>query len=595
MKKLYFITSFLLISSFGFAQETYYNDINTELTTLTGIPLKDALATKIINTHVNTLSYSDARECLKIIDLETGQTDNVLLIYGFSNNTCPTSTSDDNDHRLRNKNSFGGGATCEWNREHVYAQSQGTPPLGQSGPGADAHHLRASDVQRNGQRSNLHFITGSGNSGGTNGGWYPGNEWKGDVARIIMYMYVRYGNQCLPSGITIGNSNSVDSNMIDLLLDWNAADPVSDYEDVRNAYHDNNATYSQGNRNPFIDNPHLATRIWGGTSAEDRWGIYATDAEAPTIPTNLSISNETSSSVDLDWTASTDNVGVSEYDIYVDNVFNSSSNTNSHTVTGLSASTTYSFTVLAKDIANNESGRSVASNGTTLAGGGSGSNCVSETFENIPASSSSYSTHQWNGDDNFEWIATDARTDQTITTRTITIRNGSLTTTQSVSGGIGDLTVTTQLVFTGSSGTFDLKVNGVSKGNIPYDSTVQTTTIPNINVEGNVTILIDSNSSGSNRVRFDDLTWTCNSTLDLDSFKLSDAKLFPNPSDGNTITVSSRENIRLTFFDILGKKVLESTSTSTNKTVDVSKLRAGIYFVKLENETGSTTKKFIMK
>jgi hypothetical protein len=51
----------------------------------------------------------------------------------------------------------------------------------------------------------------------------------------------------------------------------------------------------------------------------------------------------------------------------------------------------------------------------------------------------------------------------------------------------------------------------------------------------------------------------------------------------------------LTFFDILGKKVLESTSTTTNKTINVSKLRTGIYFVKLENETGSTTKKFIKK
>ncbi|MFT6755553.1 MAG: endonuclease I [Urechidicola sp.] len=689
MKKRYFIISFLLINSFGFAQEAYYDDIIDDLNDLQGIALKEVLATKITNTHLNTLSYNDARECLKIVDLEPGQIDNVLLLYGFSNTMCPASPSDGDDHRLRDKDSFGGGTSCEWNREHVYAQSEGTPPLGQSGPGADAHHLRATDVDRNGQRGSLHFINGSGNSGSTNAGWYPGEEWKGDVARIIMYMYLRYGNQCLPSGITIGNSNSVDSNMIDLLLEWNAADNVSNYEDNRNTYLENTGnTYGQGNRNPFIDNPYLATLIWGGTPAVDRWNIFINDTEAPTAPTNLTASNETSSSVDLNWTVSTDNVGIAGYDIYVDNVFNSfsntnsytvselsafttysftilakdfaniesdqsvalngttlaadievptvplnlsasnetgssidldwdvstdnlgvtgydiyvnnifnsSSDTNSHSVTGLSASTTYSFSVLAKDLANNESAQSVAVNATTTVGGTSGSNCVTETFENTPVNPNSYGTYNWIGDDNFQWEATDSRTDQMITTRTITIRNGNLRTTQPVSDGIGELTVTTQLVFTGSSGTFDLKVNGVSRGSIPYNSNVQTTTIQNINIEGSVTILIDTNSTGTNRVQFDDLTWTCYSApLAIEGFKLSDVKLFPNPSNGNTITVSSIENLQLTFFDILGKKVLESTSTTTNKTVDVSKLRTGVYFVKLENETGSTTKKFIKK
>ena len=63
--------------------------------------------------------------------------------------------------------------------------------------------------------------------------------------------------------------------MINLLLEWNADDPVSPYEDYRNNYLGNaNNTYGQGNRNPFIDNPYLATLIWGGQNAEDRWGIF---------------------------------------------------------------------------------------------------------------------------------------------------------------------------------------------------------------------------------------------------------------------------------------------------------------------------------
>jgi hypothetical protein len=60
--------------------------------------------------------------------------------------------------------------------------------------------------------------------------------------------------------------------MLNLLLQWNAEDPVSQYEDNRNTYLGNaNNTYGQGNRNPFIDNPYLATVIWGGPVAQNRW------------------------------------------------------------------------------------------------------------------------------------------------------------------------------------------------------------------------------------------------------------------------------------------------------------------------------------
>jgi hypothetical protein len=148
--------------------------------------------------------------------------------------------------------------------------------MADAGPGADGHHLRASDVQRNGLRANLPFADGSGNSGKVNSNqyWYPGDEWKGDAARIIMYMYLRYGSQCLPSNVGIGSSAGTPDDMIDLFLEWNAEDQVSDYEIQRNTYHENTSNaFAQGNRNPFIDNPALATAIWGGPEAEDTWGI----------------------------------------------------------------------------------------------------------------------------------------------------------------------------------------------------------------------------------------------------------------------------------------------------------------------------------
>ncbi|HEX9826003.1 MAG TPA: endonuclease [Flavobacteriaceae bacterium] len=264
MKHFYFFL--LFITSFCFSQQAYYNGIDFNQT---GLDLKDDLAALIISTHTNTLSYGwDATQAT---DVNPSNSSNVLLVYGWENGSDGDCTND-----LERDINSNGGSNCDYNREHIYAKSLATPPMDDSGPGADGHHIRASDVQRNGLRASLLFADGSGNSGKVNGNqyWYPGDEWKGDVARIIMYMYLRYGSQCLPSNVGIGSSAGTPDDMIDLFLEWNAEDQVSDYEIQRNTYHENTSnTFAQGNRNPFIDNPALATAIWGGPEAEDTWGI----------------------------------------------------------------------------------------------------------------------------------------------------------------------------------------------------------------------------------------------------------------------------------------------------------------------------------
>ncbi|AWI26561.1 endonuclease [Flavobacterium pallidum] len=268
MKKILSLTA-LLITALSIAQAgapaTYYNGFNW---TLTGTAMKNALATKIITTHTEQLSYTPGIwNALKITDKDPNNSSNVLLVYGWENGSDGDVTND----LSRDKNS-NGGAVGEWNREHTYAQSIGTPDLGTSGPGSDAHHLRAADVQRNGSRASKKFAAGSGNSGAVTGGWYPGDNWKGDIARMMMYMYLRYDDRCLPKNVGVGTVLTNDSNMIQLFLQWNAEDPVSAVEDQRNTYLGNaNNTYGQGNRNPFIDNPYLATVIWGGPAAENRW------------------------------------------------------------------------------------------------------------------------------------------------------------------------------------------------------------------------------------------------------------------------------------------------------------------------------------
>ena len=352
----------LLISSVTiFSQQTYYNDVNLNLT---GTTLKEELATKIISTHTRFLFYDQIWDASKATDVNPNNNQEVVLIYGWENGTDADVTND----RTRGINNNSGNVG-DWNREHVYSQSLGTPPLSDEGPGSDAHHLRPADTQRNSSRNNRKFTAGSGFSGAqSNGGWYPGDEWKGDVARMMMYMYVRYDDRCLISNIGIGDNSNTPDDMIDLFLQWNAEDPVSEIEKQRNDYHENLSNQNaQGNRNPFIDNPRLATRIWGGPEAEDIWGIFTnSDTEAPSVPTNLQASNITTFSIDLSWTASTDNVGVTSYDIYVNGNLEVATSTTSITISNLLPDSNYSFAVLAKDIANNASQLSTPLNTKTL-------------------------------------------------------------------------------------------------------------------------------------------------------------------------------------------------------------------------------------
>ena len=268
MKKI--ITSIFvgIVAQLGIAQTAipaYYNGIDF---TLNGNALKAVLATKITNTHTNELSYDELWPALKITDQNPQNSNQVLLLYGHPNVTTGQYA------RVRNKSS-NGGSNGEWNREHTYARSLGSPNLETNAANEDAHHVRASDVQWNGARGNLKFAAGTGNSGPSGSGWYPGDEWKGDVARMMMYMYLRYGTQCLPGNVGYGSTVNTPDGMIDLFLQWNAEDPVSAVEIQRNDYLGGRNTYSQRNRNPFIDNPFLATKIWGGPIAQDTWQLLS--------------------------------------------------------------------------------------------------------------------------------------------------------------------------------------------------------------------------------------------------------------------------------------------------------------------------------
>ncbi|MDD7915945.1 endonuclease [Polaribacter ponticola] len=371
----------LFLATVTFSQQSYYSDVDL---TLSGTALKDALAAKIIATHTRTLEYSssgpDVWDATRATDENTSNDREVVLYYGWEDGSDQDSTND--LYRDKNLQDSGSGATFVWNREHVFPKSLANPKLDTDipGPSTDAHHLRAADRGRNSARNNRKYGRGTGNSdyssvdfhegldGPNTAAWYPGDDWKGDAARMIMYMYLRYGTVCLPTAVGVGSNEFTQDEMIDLFLQWNVEDPVSQIEIDRNTYHENTAnTAAQGNRNPFIDNPYLATRIWGGNSAEDRWDYYiSTDTEAPTTPTNVTLSNISLNSITVNWDASTDNKGVTGYNVYIDGVLKTQTTNTNTTFSNLETNTSYNFTVVAKDLINNMSATSTAVNGTTL-------------------------------------------------------------------------------------------------------------------------------------------------------------------------------------------------------------------------------------
>ena len=204
----------------------------------------------------------------------------------------------------------------------------------------------------------------------------------------------------------------------------------------------------------------------------------------------------------------------------------------------------------------------------------------------ITGAANTYLTANWTNN-GISWTATDARVDQTINNKAITIRNGSLT-SSTLSSGIQNLTLTTQLKFSGSAGYFNVFVNDVNVGTIPYSNVVTTTTINNINVSGNVVIKL-TNSSTSNRVALDDLSWACFGTLGTVETQKdkSEFTIYPNPVRNNELFVKGENLSKISKADIydLSGKLIETIANPfkhSNK-INLKGTVKGTYILKTDN------------
>lgn len=597
MKKFSFLL-FVLTISLGYTQVPagYYSGTEG----LTKEALKTKLSYIISNGHSDN-GYNKLLTGYKNTDTDFFYENDGTILDMYSENPYGVDTYTYN-HGQRSCGNYSNEGDC-YNREHIIPQSlfDKKEPMRN-----DIHFVVPSDGKVNSVRSNFpfgevgspEFTSKNGSklgknttSGFSNKVFEPIDEFKGDIARMIFYFVTRYESR-LPSfksGDILSGSTypGITKWQLNVLLKWHKQDPVSQREIARN-----NAAFTyQGNRNPYIDNPSWVSAVWEGAVSTPP-PHPPTDNTAPSTPTDVKITNTTHNSISVSWTASTDNVGVTNYDVCINGEVKTSVTNTYATIAGLNADTTYKITVIAKDAANNQSKPSqevttkTEKNNTTPSNPPSNNSCGTEDFENIPDKDTSYKERIWTNN-GITWTATDARTDQTINGKAIMIRNGELKSSK-ISNGIGSLKVTTKLSFKDTDGLLTLNINGKDVGSIPYSHTEKTTTIDNINIKGDVVIIIKNNK---NRVVIDDLSWTCYSSSTKETNPIINSKklsISPNPVKNQEFYIGGLENYKNFDADVYttnGKFIQRIRNIKNNSKISLKRLPAGVYILKVGSQS----------
>jgi hypothetical protein len=266
-----------IVQNFGTPLNPTYSNVSPTIPSgyydslegLSGVALKQAVQDIIANPSVVRLhSYADIWDIIRTADQNPANSNQVWCMYVES----PMAKIDQQ---------VGSSIVGKWNREHIFSQSRGGFEVSSNDSAdginfwsstsaasvvdgvSDAHHIRVENGQENSSRNNKNFGTvtsptvyaGPSNTQGS---------WRGDVARSLFYMAVRFNGLNVVNGDPseyLPSTTTSSGNIGDLatLLNWNTTDPKDDFEMNRNNY-----IYTwQMNRNPFIDYPLLVNYIFG--------------------------------------------------------------------------------------------------------------------------------------------------------------------------------------------------------------------------------------------------------------------------------------------------------------------------------------------
>lgn len=247
----------------GIVQSTQPDGYYDSLDGLSDIALRQALQDIIADPNVvRAQTYADVIDILMEADQNPANSNQVWLVYT-------------EEGRAKLDLQTGSSNTGKWNREHTFPRSRGgfdnieeddiadgidvfwtTKADSLRHGNSDAHALRAVDAVENSTRSNQHYGEYIGPAGTL-------GSFRGDVARSVLYMEIRYNGLEVVNGFPTATGQLGD---LATLLDWHRNDPPDDFEMNRN-----NVVYTwQFNRNPFIDQPDLVEYIWGN-NVGDVW------------------------------------------------------------------------------------------------------------------------------------------------------------------------------------------------------------------------------------------------------------------------------------------------------------------------------------
>ena len=235
------------------SEGTYYSGIADNLT---GSSLRSALNTLNSSRRQRTVGYKQMFTYYPYTDPDPSNSSKILGFY-----------------------SGVGYSSSQMNKEHVWPKSRGGGTVD-----ADIHMVRPTSNSDNSARGNSYYAEGykvNGNGQNDNEGWDPytyNSSWpvqyRGQAARIIFYCMIANTNLDLVDNLNTksssqGSAYSKTMGKLSDLLKWNLENPVSSTEITRNeaiATTIVSGSVIQGNRNPFIDHPEYACKIWSNVS-----------------------------------------------------------------------------------------------------------------------------------------------------------------------------------------------------------------------------------------------------------------------------------------------------------------------------------------
>lgn len=615
----------LLIPTFFVAQipSDYYEGTQN----LTGYPLKTKLHNIISEKNINW-HYGDLQAFYNQTDLDRyydhDATNSTFLLDIYSEiPTGPDAYEYTSNQMIGSANAEGLG----WNREHMMPQSSFNSNYPMY---SDLFFVIPTDARINQLRSNYpygiagttNFYTftngskinrnGTPNSGYTGRVYEPIDEFKGDIARSLLYFAVRYEGKLNSFNYYNGTSAANDTSPLDgteekafenwyiaMLLQWHQLDPVSQREIDRN-----NAVYNiQKNRNPFIDHPEWVAAIWNQTP----------DGIVPQAPLNLNASQNSAYFADLSWSASTES-DVIGYKIYQNgNLVGTTKNT-TFTVDRLTPSTNYNFTVKAYDTGYLESSDSNLLSVTTLANDiyakdlmitkyleGSGDNKAIEITNKTghPVNLNKYRLSiQFYSGTNYYFPAPYELEGTVQNNETFVVLNPNANFSCITNDQARFVTAAPQLTFSGSQ-YVELRYNSTTV------DAIGTRDLSNSGTLGNVS-LYRLNAVTEPNTTFNLSEWRSfpsNFCQDIGSLAVSDVKngtqnlwsVHPNPVIGNELFISGN-NIqkinKILIYDTSGKLIKEENLPFKNKnSVNVHSLSSGVYMLNIDGQTLKIIKK----